>query len=92
MLTPTEFVTDAYWMLTMHNHWTSYYKWLQQGKWSWLALARQFARLALANVTHDVVHLAMDETVTLRTSKKAPGSRIHHRHSNKVNLPAFVQG
>ncbi|SDX07373.1 hypothetical protein SAMN05421882_10561, partial [Nitrosomonas communis] len=67
MLTPTGFVTDAYLMLTMRNHWTSYYKWLQQGKWSWLALARQFMRLVLASVTHDVVHLAI---ITRRTSKE----------------------
>jgi hypothetical protein len=78
MLTPTGCVTGAYLMLTMHNHWTSYYKWLQLGKWSWLALARQFMQLVLASVTHDVVHLAIDDTVTLRASKKAPGSRIHH--------------
>ena len=92
MLTPRGFVTAAYLMLAMRNHWTSYSKWLQQGKWFWLALARQFARLTLANVAHDVVHLAIDDTVTLRTSKKAPGSQIHHQHSNKVNLPTFVQG
>ena len=92
MLTPTGFVTDTYLMLTMRNHWTSYYKWLQQGKWSWLALARQFMRLVLASVTHDVVHLAMDDTVTLRASKKAPGSRIHHQHGNKVNLPKANAG
>jgi len=48
MLTPTGFVTDAWLMLDMHNHWTSYYKWLQKGKWSWLALARQFIRLIVA--------------------------------------------
>lgn len=92
MLTPRGLVTDAYLMLAMRNHWTSYYKWLQQGKWSWLALARQFVRLMLANVTHDVVHLTMDDTLTLRASKKAPGSRIHHQHGNKVNLSTFVQG
>jgi hypothetical protein len=40
-------VTEAYLLLDMKNHWTSYYKWLQQGRWSWLALARQFARLVL---------------------------------------------
>jgi hypothetical protein len=66
MLTSTGFVTDAYLMLNMHNHWTSYYKWLQKGKWSWLALARQKMRLLLANVHTDVVHLAIDDTLTLR--------------------------
>jgi len=41
MLSPTAFVTDAYLMLDMRNHWGRYYKWLQKGKSSWLALARQ---------------------------------------------------
>lgn len=92
MLTPTGFVTDAYLMLNMRNHWTSYYKWLQQGKWSWLALARQFMRLILSIVKHDVIHLAIDDTLTLRSSKKAPDSRIHHQHGNKANLSAYVLG
>lgn len=92
MLTPSGFVTDAYLMVNMRNHWTSYYKWLQKGKWSWLALARQFVRLALATVKCDVVHLAIDDTLTLRASKKAPGSKIHHQHGNKPNLASFVRG
>jgi hypothetical protein len=55
-----------------------------------LALVRQFTRLALANVAYDVIHLEIDDTVTLRASQKAPGSRIHHQHGNNINLPAFV--
>jgi hypothetical protein len=92
MLTPTGFVTDAWLMLDMHNHWNSYYKWLQKGKWSWLALARQFVRLVLASIKCDVVHLVIDDTLTLRASKKAPGSQIHHQHGNKPNLASFVRG
>ena len=42
MLTPAGFVTEAYLALDMRNHWGSYYKWLRDGKWSWLALAKQF--------------------------------------------------
>nr|WP_330178009.1 hypothetical protein [Candidatus Vondammii sp. HM_W22] len=41
------FITDAYLMLGMRSHWTSYYKWLQNGRWSWLTLARSFVRLIL---------------------------------------------
>ena len=92
MLTPTGFVTDAYLLVNMRNHWTSYYKWLQRGKWSWLALARQFLRLVLANVKQDVLYLAIDDTLTLRSSKKAPCSLIHHQHGNKANLAAYVLG
>ena len=33
MLTPAGFVTEAYLVVTMRNHWSSYYKWLQKGRW-----------------------------------------------------------
>ena len=92
MLTSTGFVTDAFMMMDMSRHWSSYYKWLQEGRWSWLALARQFARLALQVVKEDVVYLAIDDTLTLRASKKAPGSQIHHQHGNKPNLAQYVRG
>lgn len=92
MLTPTGFVTDAYLMLDMQNHWTSYYKWLQKGRWSWLALARQFVRLCLTVVKCDVIHLAIDDTLTLRSSKKAPCSKYHHQHGSKPNLASYVWG
>jgi hypothetical protein len=92
MLTPTGFVTDAYLMIDRRNHWTSYYKWLQKGKWSWLALARQFVTLCLTVIQCDVVHLALDDTLTLRSSKKAPGSQCHHQHGSKPNLASFVWG
>lgn len=59
----------------MQNKWFSYYKWLQQGKWSWLRLARQFVRLFLLVIKADVIHLAIVDTLTLRSSRKAPGSK-----------------
>lgn len=46
----------------------------------------------LAAVECDVVHLAIDDTLTLRASKKAPGSQIHHQHGNKPDLASFVLG
>jgi hypothetical protein len=92
MLTPTGFVTDVYLMLELRNHWTSYYKWLQKGRWSWLGLARQFTRLALSCVNEEVIHLAIDDTLTLRASTKAPGSQIHHQHGSKPNLAQYVRG
>ena len=92
MLTPSGFVTEAYLIMDMHNHWTSYYKWLQKGKWSWLALVQQFIRLLQSLHKEDVIHLAIDDTLTLRASKKAPASQIHHQHGNKPNLAAYVRG
>ena len=92
MLTSTGFVTDVYMMMDMSRHWSSYYKWLQKGRWSWLGLASQFVRLALQVIKEDAVYLAIDDTLTLRASKKAPGSQIHHQHGNKPNLTQYVRG
>jgi hypothetical protein len=91
-LIPQGFVTEAVLLLDMKNHWTSYYKWLQQGRWSWLALARQFTRLLLLLNPAAVIHLVIDDTLTLRASKKAPGSQIHHQHGSKPNLARYVRG
>ncbi|MGF1528586.1 MAG: hypothetical protein ACFCBW_17590 [Candidatus Competibacterales bacterium] len=40
MLTSSGHVTDAYLVIQAQGHWTSYYRWLAYGKWSWLHLAR----------------------------------------------------
>ena len=92
LLTPTGFVTDAYLAVNMVNHWTSYYKWLQCGRWSWLQLSRRFIQIVLAVVKDPVIHIAIDDTLTLRSSKKAPSCQIHHQHGHKPNLAAYVLG
>tara|TARA_B100000508_G_C11448572_1_gene272736 strand:+ start:306 stop:1574 length:1269 start_codon:yes stop_codon:yes gene_type:complete len=92
MLSPSGFVTEAYLMLNMRNHWTSYYKWLQKGRWSWVGLARQFLQLVLNVLGVGKVYLVIDDTLTLRSSKKAPASQIHHQHGNKPNLSLYVRG
>jgi len=93
MLATSGFVTEAYLILDMRNHWTSYYKWLNKGKWSWLGLTRQFVILALKVVgPQEVLYLVIDDTLTLRSSKKAPGSQFHHQHGNKPNLAKYVRG
>jgi len=92
MLTQTGFVTDAVLAVNSLRHWTSYYKWLQCGKWSWVALGRQTARLALRTFRRSRWFLMLDDTVVFRSSKKAPGSAIHHQHGRKSNRPNFVRG
>ena len=92
MLTQAGFVTQAYLAMNMKRHWTSYYKWLQNGKWSWVAVGIQIARLLVRFFPQAVWHLIVDDTVIFRASKKAPGSGIHHQHGNKPNRPEFVRG
>ncbi|WP_177166674.1 hypothetical protein [Nitrosomonas sp. Nm51] len=55
-------------------------------------MAQQFVRLVLTNARHDVIHLAIGDTLTLRSSKKAPDSRIHHQRGDKANLSTYVLG
>jgi hypothetical protein len=92
MLTQTGFVTDAILAVDTVRHWNSYYKWLHFGKWSWVALGRQTARLALKMFQRRRWFLMIDDTIVFRSSKKAPGSAIHHQHGNKSNRPTYVRG
>lgn len=92
MLTRSGFVTQCWLMLNTQKHWTSYYKCLQQGKWSWLSLARAFVRVVIQEVGGEIIYFAIDDTLVLRSSMKAPASQIHHQHGNKPNLARFVRG
>lgn len=92
MLTQTGFVTDAVLAVDTVRHWNSYYKWLHFGKWSWVFLGCQTARLALRMFPRRRWFLMIDDTIVFRSSQKAPGSAIHHQHGNKTNRPTFVRG
>lgn len=92
MLTQNGFVTEAWLAIRPKRHWTSYFKWLQQGRWSWVALGLQTARLALQRTEGPRCYVAIDDTVVFRCSRKAPESRIHHQHGCKVNRPVYVRG
>jgi len=92
MLTQSGFVTDAVLAVDTVRHWNSYYKWLHFGKWSWVALGCQTVRLALQMFPRHRWFLMIDDTIVFRSSKKAPGSAIHHQHGRKTNRPTYVRG
>ena len=92
MLTQAGFVTEAWLAIKPKRHWSSYYKWLQKGKWSWVALGLQTARLALRQTVGKRCFVVIDDTVVCRSSRKAPESRFHHQHGGKPNRPDFVLG
>ena len=50
MLTQQGFVTEAWLAIKPRRHLTSYFKWIQKGRWSWAAFGLQTARLALQDV------------------------------------------
>ena len=92
MVTQAGFVTEAWLAITPRRHWTSYFKWLQKGRWSWVALGLQTARLALQWVPSRRCFVTIDDTLIFRSSRKAPESRIHHQHGSKANRPDYVRG
>jgi len=92
MLTQAGFVTEAWLAINPLRSWTAYYKWLQQGKWSWVALGVQLARLVVTFFPQPTWFLIFDDTFIYRSSKKAPGSDIHHQHGNKANRPQYARG
>lgn len=92
MLTQTGFVTDAWLAINPLRTWTAYYKWLQEGKWSWVAVGVQLARLVVERFSQTQWFLLFDDTFIYRSSKKAPGSAIHHQHGNKTNRPEYALG
>lgn len=92
MVSSSGFVCQAWVSLEMRRQWGSYYKWLQTGRWSWLALGRRMAQLVASVYAGQERYLVIDDTHVLRASKKAPGSTIHHQHGNKPNLAQYVRG
>ena len=74
MPAPTGFITEVYLVVAMRNHWISYYKWLQKGRWSRSGLSRQLVRLTLKGAKQDMIHLVINPAtkyVTLSASNRA---------------------
>ncbi len=92
MLSQTGFATRVWMAVSMHLHWTCNYKWLQKGKWCWVALGLQMARLLLSLFTIKGRVIVIDDTIILRASKKAPDSKIYHQYGNKAYRPRYVRG
>jgi hypothetical protein len=92
MLTQSGFVTEAWLAINPLRSWSAYYKWLQHGKWSWVALGVQLAKLVVTFFPQPIWFLIFDDTFIYRSSKKAPGSDIHHQHGNKANRPQYARG
>lgn len=92
LLSRRGWITAAYLAIAAQRHWTTYYKWLQRGCWSWVRLGQYFAVLVLCSFPRRVWYLVLDDSVHCRASKKAPGSGRYHTHSRKPNRPTVVQG
>jgi hypothetical protein len=85
-------VTDAILASGLSRGWSTYYWFLEQGRWSWLrvwaALLEVLTRLFRPAVWYAVI----DDSVVERVSTEAPGSLTHHNHNAKPNRPKFLRG
>ncbi len=61
MLTQAGFVTEAWLAINPLRSWTAYYKWLHEGKWSWVALGVQLAKLVVAFFPQPTWFLIFDD-------------------------------
>src|SRR3954470_3991804 len=85
-------VTDAILAAGLSRSWTSYYWFLQRGRWSWLAVWRALLEVLKELFAPPVWHVVIDDTVVERISARAPGSLVHHNHAAKPNRPRFLRG
>jgi hypothetical protein len=85
-------VTDAILAAGLSRSWTSYYWFLQRGRWAWLAVWRALLEALTTLFEPAVWHVVIDDTVVERVSAKAPGSLIHHDHSAEPNRSRFLRG
>src|SRR5215217_1161855 len=85
-------VTDAILAAGLSRSWTSYYWFLQRGRWAWLAVWRALLGVLKELFAPPVWHVVIDDTVAERLSAGAPGSLIHHNHAAKPNRPRFLRG
>jgi hypothetical protein len=85
-------VTDAILAAGLSRSWTSYYWFLQRGRWAWLAVWRALLAALATLFEPPVWHVVIDDTVVERISARAPGSLVHRNHSAKPNRPRFLRG
>ena len=85
-------VTDAILAIGLPRAWTTYYWFLEYGRWSWLQVWHVLPGVLTALFAPTVWHVIVDDTVTERISTRAPGSLMHHNHNAKPNRPKFLRG
>src|SRR5918995_335479 len=85
-------VTDAILAAGLTRSWTTYYWFLEYGRWAWLAVWQALPGILAALFAPTVWYVVIDDTVVERGSERAPGSLVHHNHTAKPNRPRFVRG
>ena len=92
VLSGTGHVTDAMLEVGHQKHFTTYYKMLGQGKWSWIAVAKQLILLIFQYFPRKEWNFVVDDFIVPRASEKAPAVKYHFDHSQKPNRPKYILG
>ena len=85
-------VTDAILAAGLSRGWSTYYWFLEQGRWSWLRICEAQLEVLKRLFHPPVWYAVIDDSVVERVSTKAPGSLTHHNHKAKPNRPKFLRG
>src|SRR3954452_17802144 len=72
-------ITDAILTSGLSRCWTTYFWFLERGRWSWLQVWGALLGLLTTLFALAVWHVVVDDTVVERLSTRAPGSMIHQR-------------
>lgn len=86
----TGHITDAFLSIVPEKTWTTYYKAIEKGVFSWLAIIKQWTLLLCEVLTPEEITIGIDDTFCFRSSKKAPSVGLHHDHAKRTNRPKYV--
>jgi hypothetical protein len=85
-------VTDAILAAGLSRGWSTYYWFLERGRWSWLRVWASLLEVLTRMFSPAVWYAVIDDSVVERVSTRAPGSLTHHNHNAKPNRPRFLRG
>ena len=85
-------VTDAILASGLSRGWSTYYWFLEQGRWSWLRVWAALLAVLTMLFRPAVWYAVIDDSVVERVSTEAPGSLTHHNHNAKPSRPKFLRG
>src|SRR6201994_598141 len=85
-------VTDAILAGGLSRGWSTYYWFLERGRWSWLRLWAALLDVLTTLFRPAVWYVVIDDTVVERVSTAAPGWLVHHTHNTKPDRPKFLRG
>src|SRR3954464_8755911 len=86
MLTGRGHVTQAIAAITPRRGWRAYFRMIETGGFSWLDIVHALCRIVRDSfVQQDCCVMALDDTLLLRSSKKAPGAARRFDHAGKPN-------